>query len=123
MFTTALRLNPMQWRIYIVKFLMRAPLGVQILLISCSFWENLAKLYVGAPRRVGTPSSGKSWIRHCDGFQFDYFTPEFRFFSSSNVILPCKKCIKRHFIVDYYSMEAYPTFRTLYCRPSPNLNN
>ena len=27
---------------------MRAP-GVQILLISCSFWENLAKSYVGAP--------------------------------------------------------------------------
>ena len=27
----------------------RASLGVQILSISCSFWENLAKLYVGAP--------------------------------------------------------------------------
>ena len=27
----------------------RPPLGVQILSISCSFWENLAKLYVGAP--------------------------------------------------------------------------
>ena len=25
------------------------PLGVQILSISCSFWENLAKWYVGAP--------------------------------------------------------------------------
>ena len=25
------------------------PLGVQILSISCSFWENLAKLYVGSP--------------------------------------------------------------------------
>ena len=25
------------------------PLGVQILSISCSFWENLAKSYVGAP--------------------------------------------------------------------------
>ena len=24
------------------------PLGVQILSISCSFWENLAKSYVGA---------------------------------------------------------------------------
>ena len=40
-------------------------LGVQILSISCSFWQNLAKSYVGAPRGVGTPSSGKSWIRHC----------------------------------------------------------
>ena len=35
----------------------RAP-RVQILSISCSFWENLAKLYVGAP------TSAKSWIRH-----------------------------------------------------------
>ena len=25
------------------------PLGAQILSISCSFWENLAKSYVGAP--------------------------------------------------------------------------
>ena len=28
------------------------------------FWKNLAKSYVGAPPRVGAPSSGKSWIRH-----------------------------------------------------------
>ena len=42
-----------------------APQGAQILSISCSFWENLAKSYVGAPRGVGAPSSGKSWIRHC----------------------------------------------------------
>ena len=28
---------------------MHAPLGAQILSISCSFWENLAKSYVGAP--------------------------------------------------------------------------
>ena len=27
---------------------MHAPLGIQILSISCSFWENLAKSYVGA---------------------------------------------------------------------------
>ena len=27
----------------------RAPLGVEILSISCSFWENLAKSYVGTP--------------------------------------------------------------------------
>ena len=38
----------------------RPPPGVQILSISCSFWENLAKLYVGAPRGVGAPSLGKS---------------------------------------------------------------
>ena len=37
--------------------------GVQILSISCSFWKNMAKSYVGAPppRGVGAPSSGKSW--------------------------------------------------------------
>ena len=30
--------------------------GVQILSISCSFWDYLAKSYVGAPpRRVGAP--------------------------------------------------------------------
>ena len=52
----------LQWRIYIVKF-WTSP-GVQILLISCSFWEILAKSYVDAPWRVGTPTSWKSWIRH-----------------------------------------------------------
>ena len=41
---------PYQWRIYIVKFSARPPPpGVQILSISCSFWEILAKSYVGAP--------------------------------------------------------------------------
>ena len=40
---------------------MRAP-PVQILSISCSFWENLAKSYAGAPHpwRVGARTSGKS---------------------------------------------------------------
>ena len=32
------------------------PLGVQILSISCSFWENLAKSYVGTPPGVLVPS-------------------------------------------------------------------
>ena len=41
-----------------------APRGAQILSISCSFWENMAKSYVGTPRGVGAPFSGKSWIRH-----------------------------------------------------------
>ena len=43
--------------------------GVQILSISCSFWENLAKSYVGVPSlwRVGAPTSGESWIRHWIG--------------------------------------------------------
>ena len=35
-----------------------APLDVQILSISCSFGENLAKSYVGAPWRVGAPTYG-----------------------------------------------------------------
>ena len=30
------------------------------------FWAKLAKIIVGAPTfMVGAPSSGKSWIRHC----------------------------------------------------------
>ena len=33
----------------------RSPLGVQILSISCSFWENLAKSYVGAPLESWRP--------------------------------------------------------------------
>ena len=45
------------------------PPGVQILSSSCSFWEILAKSCVVTPLnlhppRVGTPISGKSWIRH-----------------------------------------------------------
>ena len=43
---------------------MRTPLGVEILSISCSFWEMLAKLYVSAPWKVIAPTSGKSRIRH-----------------------------------------------------------
>ena len=35
---------------------MHAPLGAQILSMSCSFWENMAKSYVGAP----VPPTG-SW--------------------------------------------------------------
>ena len=41
------------------------PPGVQILSISCSFWEISAKSYVGTPPGSWRPSSGKSWIRHC----------------------------------------------------------
>ena len=38
------------------------PLWTKIFLISCSFWKNLANLYVGAPRRLvphptGNPGS------------------------------------------------------------------
>ena len=36
-----------QWWIYIVKFL-----------DVCSFWENLAKLYVGPPGGLGPPPQG-----------------------------------------------------------------
>ena len=59
--------NQYQWRFYIVNFGRDTPPppGVQILSISCNFWETLAKLYVGAPTpRVGAPTSRKSWIRH-----------------------------------------------------------
>ena len=51
------------WRVYIVKFWTCAP-RVQILSIAWSFWENLAKSYVGSPWRVGAPTSG---IRHWSG--------------------------------------------------------
>ena len=58
----------LRWQIYLVKFRNCPPptptLGVQILSNSCSFWENLAKSYVGVPWRVGVPTSGKSWICH-----------------------------------------------------------
>ena len=40
------------------------PPGIQILSISCSFWEILAKSCVDAPCRVRAPTSGKFWIRH-----------------------------------------------------------
>ena len=36
-----------------------APLGVQILSISCSFGENLAKSYVGAPSGEVAPLLGE----------------------------------------------------------------
>ena len=43
----------------------RPPPGVQILLISCSFWEKIRQIRMLAPPwGVGTPSSGKSWIRY-----------------------------------------------------------
>ena len=58
-----------QWRIYIVKFWTCAPPpGVQILSISCSFWEILAKSYVGAPPGElappprGNPGSATGYI-------------------------------------------------------------
>ena len=38
------------------------PPAVQILSISCSFWEKYGQII--ASFRVGTPSSAKSWIRH-----------------------------------------------------------
>ena len=41
----------------------------QILSISCSFWENLAKSYVGAPRLAppprGNPGSATGSLKHC----------------------------------------------------------
>ena len=46
----------------------------KIFSISCSFWEILANLYVGAPWAVGTPSYRESWIRPCPhaNDQLDY---------------------------------------------------
>ena len=54
-----------QWRIYIVKFWTRpTPRGPNSFNFT-SFWDNLVKSYVATPWRVGAPTSGKSWIRHC----------------------------------------------------------
>ena len=38
---------------------MRTPPGAQILSISCSFWENLTKTYVGAPLGSWRPILGE----------------------------------------------------------------
>ena len=43
-------------------------------MISCGFWENLAKSYVGAPLvswHPHPPPPGKSWICHCNGALMD----------------------------------------------------
>ena len=67
-----------QWRIYIVKFWTRAPPGVQILSISCSFWENLAKSYVGAPPGElappprGNPGSATVFLSYFSIFQIKH---------------------------------------------------
>ena len=50
-----------------------APRGVQILSVSCSFWENFAKWYVGDPRElapppVGNPGSASDYIVMNDVF-------------------------------------------------------
>ena len=39
----------------------------KIFSISCSFSQNLAKSYVGAPLNGWRPSYGESWIRACNG--------------------------------------------------------
>ena len=41
-----------------------SPWGPKFFQFHAVFWENLAKSYIGAPRGVGAPSLGKSWIRH-----------------------------------------------------------
>ena len=71
------------------------PLGVQILSISCSFWENSAKLCVHAPPpwRVHAPPSVKSWIRHCTVSKF--------------LIL--------HILTSYYSIVTIWGFISGYC--------
>ena len=45
------------------------PIGVQILSISCSFWEKLAKSYVGAPWRVAPPPPGNPGSATGDNYQ------------------------------------------------------
>ena len=45
------------------------PPGVQILLFSCRFWQKNCKII--ALLGVGAAPSGKSWICHCNLFQFE----------------------------------------------------
>ena len=52
---------------------MHVPLRVQIISISSSFWENLAKWYVGAPGGLFLPSQGNS------GSATDYVQKNFQF--------------------------------------------
>ena len=66
-----------QWRIYIVKFWMRAPPGVQILSILCSFWENLAKSYVGAPLESWRPLLGQILDPPLDGVLIQWQIKDF----------------------------------------------
>ena len=48
-----------QWRIYIVKFWMRAPRGSKFFQFHAVFWEILAKSYVGAhPGELAPPPRG-----------------------------------------------------------------
>ena len=58
--------RPLQWRIYIVKFWTRAPPGGPNSFNSMQFLGKFGKIVCWRPPwRVGAPSSGKSWIRHC----------------------------------------------------------
>ena len=55
----------LQWQIYIVKFWTRPPPPgskfFQFHAVFGKIWQNRK---LAPPRRVGAPSSGKSWIRH-----------------------------------------------------------
>ena len=60
-----------------VRIHWRIPVGVQILSISCSFWENLAKSYVGAPPEGWRPHLGEILdppLRICCLFTSTYFS-------------------------------------------------
>ena len=78
----------------------RPPPRVQILSISCSFSEILAKSYVGAPRGVGAPSSGKSWIHHCVGWKFTTHPPNMcvnfqdQVSFNNRLKYDCRECVK-----------------------------
>ena len=97
----------LQWQIYIVKFWMRAPLGVQILSISCSFWEILAKSYVGTP-----PGSWRPHLR-------EILDPPLvcictlllpMLLSSDSVALNCVGVGFNLTVLQYYSNPSHRTF-------------
>ena len=53
------------------------PPRTKIFLILCSFWENPANLYVGAPLGVCAPSYGESCIRPCFMMSCNFLTLNF----------------------------------------------
>ena len=56
--------NSLQWRIYIVKFWTRDSPGSKVFQFHAVFGKIWQNRMLAPPRRVGAPSSGKSWIRH-----------------------------------------------------------
>ena len=80
--------------------LARLPLWPKIFSISCSFSENLAKSYNGAPVRVGVPSYGDSWIRPWNNSQWRQ---------------PCQRNIRESIRLVFTSRQRVSSFSIYLC--------